>query len=530
MTLLGDEWGSSKSGLSTLNRELAKHLARQPDVEVTVLLPQYSEREKQEAGDCRVSLATPEPMTGFDSIGGLSFTREDHYIDVVVGHGQKLGAPAQAIAKQRRCKRVHIVHTASEELAMFKEGETAIPEGEEKQRTEIDLCKEADLVVAVGPKLKEAVSAKLRLYGRDEDVINITPGIFSEFAESKQASQEREEFRILVFGRGDSKDFKLKGYDIAAKAIAGLKDKTYRLKFVGAPNGKEKEVTDEFLKCGIPSSQLIVQGFVKSRDALKLFFFEADLAVMPSRTEGFGLTALEALSAGLPILVSENSGIGKAIKTIPFGRAFLVDSDNAEEWGKAISRVRETPREIRLKEACSLREAYDKKYKWETQCEKLVKKMRASLSIHSGSLFEQPMSHLDAGEENDMTEVELEANVEVVSAQGTEFGLQGVTTEDSEMAGVAAEEGKGAGSHGGSDEQVDVESENETETEIEHYAEEQKEDLEVHEQVTELAGEEAMEAESHGGSEEESEEESDDETETQGVDREGQNDNEEESR
>ena len=473
VTLVGDEWGSSKGGLSTLNRELAKNLARQPGVEVTILLPHYSEREKQEANDCRVSLATPEPMSGFDSIRGLSFTREDHDIDVVVGHGQKLGAPAQAIAKQRRCKRVHIVHTASEELAMFKEGETAIPEGEEKQRTEIDLCKEADLVVAVGPKLKEAVSAKLRLYGRDEDVINITPGIFSEFAESKQASQEREEFRILVFGRGDSKDFKLKGYDIAAKAIAGLKDKTYRLKFVGAPNGKEKEVTDEFLKCGIPSSQLIVQGFVKSRDTLKLFFFEADLAVMPSRTEGFGLTALEALSAGLPILVSENSGLGKAIKTIPFGRAFLVDSDNAEEWGKAISRVRQTPREIRLKEACSLREAYDKKYKWETQCEKLVKKMRACLAV---------------------------------------------------------EEGMGTGSHGGSDEQVDVESENETETESENDTDGEKEDVEVHEQVAELAGEEAMEAESHGGSEEEIKEESDDQTETQGADTEGQNYTEEESR
>ena len=527
MTLLGDEWGSSKSGLSTLNRELAKHLARQPDVEVTVLLPQYSEREKQEADDCRVSLATPEPMPGFDSIRGLSFTREDHDMDVVIGHGQKLGAPAHVIAKQCKCRRVHIVHSASEELAMFKEGKTAIPKVEEKHRTETELCKEADVVVAIGPKLKEAASAELRWYGRDEDVINITPGIFWEFANLEQASQEREQFRILVFGRGDSEDFKLKGYDIAAEAVTGLKDKSYLLQFVGAPNGKEKEVTNEFLKCGIPSSQLIVRGFVESRDVLKRFFCEADLAVMPSRTDGFGLTALEALSAGLPILVSENSGIGKAIKTIPFGRAFLVDSDNAEEWGKAISRVRQTPREIRLKEACSLREAYDKKYKWETQCEKLVKKMRTSFLIHSGSSFEQP---IDAEEENDTTEVEAEANVEVVSAQGAEFELQGVTTEESEVAGVAVEEGKGAGSHGGSDKQVELESENETENESEDDAEGQEEDLEVHEQVTELAGVEAMEAESHGGSEEESEEESDDETETQGVDREGKNDTEEESR
>ena len=473
VTLVGDEWGSSKGGLSMLNRELAKNLARQPGVEVTILLPHYSEREKQEANDCRVSLATPEPMPGFDSIRGLSFPREDHDIDVVIGHGQKLGAPAQVIAKQRKCKRVHVVHTASEELALFKDGKTALTKGEEKVRTEIDLCKEVDFVMAIGPKLKAAVSANLRWYGRDEDVINITPGIFWEFAKLEKASQERKQFRILVFGRGDSEDFKLKGYDIAAKAVAGLEDKSYLLIFVGAPDGKEKEVKDEFLKCGIPSSQLIVRGFVESRDALKRFFYEADLAVMPSRTEGFGLTVLEALSAGLPILVSDNSGLGKAIKTIPFGRAFLVDSDNAEEWGKAISRLRQTPRKYRLKEACFLREAYDKKYKWETQCEKLVKKMRACLAV---------------------------------------------------------EEGMGTGSHGGSDEQVDVESENETETESENDTDGEKEDVEVHEQVAELAGEEAMEAESHGGSEEEIKEESDDQTETQGADTEGQNDTEEESR
>ena len=139
--------------------------------------------------------------------------------------------------------------------------------------------------------------------------------------------------------------------------------------------------------------------------------------------------------------------------------------------------------------------------------------------------------HLVVGEEKDATEIEAEANVEVVSAQGTEFGLQGVTTEESEVAGVADEEGKGVESHGVSDEQVDVEAaENESETESEDDAEREIEDVGVNKQITELAGEEAMETESHEGSEEESEEESDDETETQGVDREGQDNTEEESR
>ena len=382
---MGDEWGSSKGGLSTLNRELAKHLARQPDVEVTVLLLRYDEKEKREAHEFNVHLATPEVKATSDCIMKLCFPSDDLNIDVVIGHGQKLGVPAQVLAKQRKCIRVHIVHTASEELAMFKEGKTALPKGEEKHQAELELCREAEIVAAIGPKLAEAISAPLWSYRKDQQVIDITPGIFPEFTKMEQASEERGKFRILVFGRGNSEDFELKGYDIAAQAVAGLNDKSYRLIFVGAPKGKEEEVKNRLLECGIPSSQLIVRGFVKSRDTLKRYFCEADLAVMPSRTEGFGLTALEALSAGLPILVSENSGLGEAIKSIPFGRTCVVDSINAEDWGKAISRVRETQREIRLKEACSLREAYDKKYKWETQCERLVKKMRASSLVHSRS-------------------------------------------------------------------------------------------------------------------------------------------------
>ena len=393
ITLVGGEWESSKGGLSTLNRELAKNLARQPEVEVTILLPKYTELEKQEANESNVRLVTPEAMLVSDPIMKLCFPPKDLDIDVVVGHGHELGVPAQIIAKQRNCKRVHIVHTASEELAMLKEGETVLPEGEGKHRTEMYLCKEADVVVAIGPKLKETVSANLRWCGRDERVIDITPGIFSEFAELEQASQEREQFRILVFGCRNLEDFKLKGYDIAAQAIASLKDESYLLQFVGAPKGNEEEVKNRLLKCDISHTQLTVRGFTESREELKKFLCEADLAIMPSRTEGFGLTALEALSAGLPILVSNNSGFGQAIRKVEFGSASVVWSDDPEEWRKTIRHVRQKERKLRLKEACSLRKSYDKEYKWETQSEKLVDRIRQilkkDLSRHSMLLHDR---------------------------------------------------------------------------------------------------------------------------------------------
>ena len=347
--------------MSTLNRELLKHLALLPDVVVTLLLPHYSEEEKQEANNFNVRLATPEA--------------EAEDLDIVIGHGHKLGPSAQVIAKQRKCKRVHVVHTSSDELAMFKVSETAIQQGEKKRRAEVDLCEEADIVVAIGPKLKEDISAKLR-YRKDKCVIGITPGIFQEFAKMEQASEEGGRFRILVFGRGDSEDFELKGYDIAAKAVASLKDKSFLLLFVGAPKGKEEEVKNKLLKCGIPRTQLIVRGFVESREEVKQLFCEVDLLIMPSRTEGFGLTALEALSAGLPILVSNNSGFAQAIRKVEFGDSCVVYSHDPVEWGKAIRRVKKTPRKLRLKEACYLRKYYDKEYNWEKQCKVLENKMR----------------------------------------------------------------------------------------------------------------------------------------------------------
>ena len=374
---MADEWGSSKGGISTLNRELCKGLAQQPNVRVTLVVSKYDEREKQAALGSDVHLATPDvELPGFDSIAMLGFPPADLDIDVVVGHGRKLGPPANAAVKQRRCKRVHIVHTASEQIAMYKNKPQAIADGENKHDIEVGLSKTADVVVGIGPKLTENIEVGLRPHKKDEDVLNFTPGTFDEFREVPQAGKDGKLFYTLVFGRGDYEDFELKGYDIAAKAVASLNDRTYKLVFVGAPERKQEEVARNLLHCGISPTQLTVRGFRESREKLSEQFSQADLAIMPSRTEGFGLAALEALSAGLPILVSDNSGLGKALAEIPFGTYFVVESDEPEDWGKAIRRIREKPRPIRLQEAHELRSHYDRKFQWREQCATLVEKIR----------------------------------------------------------------------------------------------------------------------------------------------------------
>ena len=347
-------------------------------------LPQCSEQDKRAAAAHNVCVIEAEEIPGYDPIDWLATIPRDHQMDFVIGHGIHLGRQVALIKRvHRECKWIQVVHTDPEELGMFKNYADSIVKGEEKHETEVKLCKLADQVVAIGPKLAEAFSCYLRSCGKDQDVLNLTPGIFSEFADVTQAAEERGRFRVLIFGRGDSEDFYLKGYDIAAHAVAELckhEPHVFKLVFVGALKGEEEKVKEMLLKEGIAASQLIVRSY-REREELAAQFCEADLAIMPSRSEGFGLAALEALSAGLPVLVSGNSGLGDALKELPFGWSCIVNSEDANEWAKAIRTIHDKKRKLRLREAVRVRESYAEEYQWKGECGKLVERM---LNIFQG--------------------------------------------------------------------------------------------------------------------------------------------------
>ena len=119
----------------------------------------------------------------------------------------------------------------------------------------------ADHVVGVVPKLSEAFRSYLCGCSKDGNVFDLTPGVFVESETVKQISSSNSQHcRVLIFGRGDVEDFKLKGVDIAGKAIAALQDT--RLVFVGAPDRKHEEIANRLIECGVPASRLRVRGFV----------------------------------------------------------------------------------------------------------------------------------------------------------------------------------------------------------------------------------------------------------------------------
>ena len=354
-------------------------------MKVSLLVPEgaCNNEEKNEAHTYGITIVEAKRLAAFDRLDWLSFPPHEHLMNIVVGHGVKLGRQIQVIRDSARfpnCRWVQVVHTAPEDLSKYKCYTDPISKGETKHESEVELCKLADLVVPVGPRLKEAYTSYLqRCKTADQDVLSITPGLFQrEFGDlvAKQDPNENSEFKVLLFGRGDDEDFELKGYNIAAQAFTDqrLKNKPYHLIFVGAPEGKQEEVRGKFLQRGIAEAQLTVRKFIQNRDKLKDLLCEADLAIMPSKSEGFGLVALEALSAGLPILVGSKSGIAKALENVPNGYSCIVFFDDPAKWAEAIEAVRVRHR-MRLEEIKALKASYGEIYSWKEQCKEFVKRM-----------------------------------------------------------------------------------------------------------------------------------------------------------
>ena len=386
ITLLASEWKSSAGGLSTLNRELAINLAQIKNVRVSLLVPEgaCNDEDKREARSFGISILDAKECVAVEPLLWLSNPPQDHKIDVIVGHGVKLGRQVQLIKRQaqfQNCKWVHVVHTAPEDLSKYKGYSGPISRGEGKHWYEVGLCKRADLVVPVGPRLGKAYASYLQECKKDADFFELIPGLFErEFGDlvaKQNPKDEGDDFIVLLCGRGDKEDFEVKGYDIPVKAFADqrLKGKRYSLLFVGSPEGKQDEVRERLLNCGIDKKQLRVREFVNKREEMKDLFCEVDMAIMPSKSQGFGLFALEALSAGLPILVGSNSGFARAIKGIPMGKYSIVgDSGSPTKWAEAIEDIRDRHGVV-LEESEILKEHYSKKYGWKKQCEELVDRL-----------------------------------------------------------------------------------------------------------------------------------------------------------
>ena len=383
LTFLTEEWTqSTKGSCSTFMRQMAIELSRLENVEIGILIPSASPEDKEDAQKYNIKVFEPEKLTGYEPVNCLQFPPQGFSTDFIIGQGIKSGCHGQVLKNNLGCKWVHVVLRNAEETAMFQKTPGAISEGQKQHETEVELCKKADMVITVGSKLNETFNSALHQCKKDH-IFNLIPGIFNEFFGEQKQYQDSRTFEILVFGRGNTEDFELKGFHVAAKAVAHLNkyEPSYILKVVGTPEGEKEKLVQRLEGLGVSRSQLIVKSFYEERRKLAQLFLEADLVLMPSGTEAFGLTALEALSAGVPILITHNSGLAEALKEVTSGHGCIVHQE--ADWAEKIKRVRKNLK-TGLDEASMLRDKYKEKYSWWDQCAAFVEKLR---TLHSGCLI-----------------------------------------------------------------------------------------------------------------------------------------------
>ena len=364
-------WGSWEFN-SILTKELSKQLAKFPHVKVTVLVPEGScgENEKRNAESHNVTIVEAKKPPGFqDPNDWLYFPPKGLTTHIVIGVGDRLCRMAQTFKEHHCCKSIFVGYDSFEEsFSRDAELRDALAEMEDVclgNSNVQPMMQMADLPVAVGPKIADTLSVSLSHQGKE--VSKLTPGILSEFADVTQTLFDTKKFRILVAGHGHPRYFYEEGLEIVAKAVAKLKDRPYEIILVGAAKGEHRGFIEKFHECGVPKHQLIIRSPPKDEEEMKRWLCAADLAIVPSGEQGFGMFGLIALSSGLPILVHGASGLGEALEDVAGGWSSIVESEDVTVWSEAIKKVRNEVREARIGGANSLWNHYNKKYSWEKQ-------------------------------------------------------------------------------------------------------------------------------------------------------------------
>ncbi|MCP3913472.1 MAG: glycosyltransferase [Actinomycetia bacterium] len=228
-------------------------------------------------------------------------------------------------------------------LARVK-AETGDPEPDRRVRAETDVIRCSDAILANAAAEAEQL---IRLYDAPAERIWIVPPgtDHAVFAPGPQ-SGARE---ALGLGSGPLALFvgriqPLKGIDVAVRAVAASRHKDLQLVAIGGASGVDGPA--ELARVRTMIDDLGIADRVRFIDPqphhiLSTWYRAADLMLVPSRSESFGLVALEAGACGLPVVAAAVGGLRTLVEDGNTG--FLIDERDPARYASAIDRIIDTP-------------------------------------------------------------------------------------------------------------------------------------------------------------------------------------------
>lgn len=304
--------------MSTFNREICTALA-EAGARVTCLVPEAEAAERTEAQEAGVELIAAAPIAGLDAMQRLLQRPQlpaDAAPDWIIGHDRITGTAARFLHENfyPAAARAQFVHTAPGQIEWHKPpeaGSTATEKSEERERLQLELARDADLVVAVGPRLHRDFADLLAGLPKQPRLHRLDPGLSPRTDRGGSPVTQ-----CLLLGRAE--DAQLKGLDLAARALAKLAEmraKAPRLVIRGTKPGTGDALREQLLEtAGRRDLEIRPKAYTADIVRLQEDLRRASVLLMPSRSEGFGLVATEAIAAGVPLLVSEHSGIAELLR------------------------------------------------------------------------------------------------------------------------------------------------------------------------------------------------------------------------
>lgn len=302
-----------------------------------------------------------------------------HY-DLIHSHYWMSGIAAEQLKTHWQVPVLQMFHT----LGLMKNRIAQSPEemeGDYRSKGEKRVMQMADKIVAATP----AEEAQLEfLYGLDrQKIVTIPPGVDTsrfypiEQEEAKEAINIPCKNRLLLFvGRIEP----LKGLQNLLKAIALIRERRtpaetcYCLVVIGGdPNASIEAMSSEMINIKRLSKELGLEDLVvflgkRAQDTLPYYYSAADILIMPSYYESFGMVALEAMACGTPVVASQVGGLPFLVQDGKTG--FVVPGGDPEALVEPLMKLMNNDelRETMGKQAAE----YALQYDWKLISERMI--------------------------------------------------------------------------------------------------------------------------------------------------------------